>query len=318
MPARPSPRLEMALVNTHYPPRQSTSLKNLDAERFAGPDTAEPPRKGPDATGNAVLIYALAAFNLILLIAVVLLSRYVVKTREQRKQRGLLRPWPIPRVSVEELDEAFRPGPFGPTLRAEVRFIGRGDLPVHAGTSDFEAWILAVLSKKAENVFEFGTGTGKTAYLMAVNSLPNGRVTTLTIGPDQGAEYKDEEGDDRKLARAALEEAAFSQFLYTGAAAEAKIHQLFEDSKEFDETPYLGRCDLVFIDGAHTYSYIKSDSEKALRMVKPGGIVLWHDYHGPGRAKDVFRALNELAESLPLLHIAGTNLVAYRRPPGAT
>jgi hypothetical protein len=48
-------------------------------------------------------------------------------------------------------------------------------------------------------------------------------------------------------------------------------------------------------------------------MVKPGGIVLWHDYAHWNRG--VFRALNELARELPLVHIAETSLVAYRKPP---
>jgi hypothetical protein len=49
-----------------------------------------------------------------------------------------------------------------------------------------------------------------------------------------------------------------------------------------------------------------------MRMVKPGGLVLWHDY-GPG-CHGVFRALNELSRRLPLVHVAGTTLVAWRRP----
>ena len=37
-------------------------------------------------------------------------------------------------------------------------------------TSDYEAWIISVLSKKSNNIFEFGTCSGKTTYLMALNS----------------------------------------------------------------------------------------------------------------------------------------------------
>jgi hypothetical protein len=53
-----------------------------------------------------------------------------------------------------------------------------------------------------------------------------------------------------------------------------------------------------------------SDTSKALSMVRPGGLVLWHDYSPecPG----VFRALNELARRVSLLHIRGTTLVAFR------
>ncbi len=66
------------------------------------------------------------------------------------------------------------------------------------------------------------------------------------------------------------------------------------------------------MDGSHAYSYVVSDSAKALRMVRPSGIVLWHDYSH--RNRGVYRALNELARTLPLVHLGGTSLVAYRRP----
>ena len=36
-------------------------------------------------------------------------------------------------------------------------------------TSDQEAWIIASLSKISKNIFEFGTCSGKTTYLMGLN-----------------------------------------------------------------------------------------------------------------------------------------------------
>ena len=86
------------------------------------------------------------------------------------------------------------------------------------------------------------------------------------------------------------------------------------DSKTFDETPWAGQCDLVFVDGSHARSYVESDSQKALRLVKPGGLVLWHDYRGH-KLRGVFDTLNQLARTMPLVHIHGTSIVAYRRPP---
>ena len=37
-------------------------------------------------------------------------------------------------------------------------------------TSDLEAWILCMMSKISKNIFEFGTCSGKTTYLLALNS----------------------------------------------------------------------------------------------------------------------------------------------------
>ena len=93
--------------------------------------------------------------------------------------------------------------------------------------------------------------------------------------------------------------------------------QLYSDSKAFDESPYLGQCDLIFIDGSHTYSYIKSDTAKAMRMIKDNGIIIWHDYRPGSDPKDVTRYLNELSKGKELVHIDQTSLIAYRhkKPP---
>jgi predicted O-methyltransferase YrrM len=112
----------------------------------------------------------------------------------------------------------------------------------------------------------------------------------------------------------ALRESSHTEFLYSDTPAAAKVEQLFADSKALDVSQWAGRCDLVFVDGSHAHSYVVSDSAKALELVAPGGVVLWHDYAGPRHAPGVYRALNELATRLPLVRLEGTTLVAYRRP----
>jgi predicted O-methyltransferase YrrM len=264
-----------------------------------------------------LVLTTLVVLNLLLLAAVLLLAWHLSRVRRQRKQRGLFGPWPIRKIRIEELDPSFRLDELGPTLDAEVRFIGRGSIAVPGGTSDAEAWILSVLARRASLAFEFGTCTGKTAYLWARNMPPHGRVVTLTLPPDQVSAYSSGAGDSALDVANALEESRFTRFRYSGTEEAARITQLFGDSKTFDESEYVSSCDLIFVDGSHAYSYVQSDSRKALRMVRPGGIVLWHDYDGARRhANGVFRALNELSRELPLVHVGGTTLVAYRRPAG--
>jgi predicted O-methyltransferase YrrM len=220
---------------------------------------------------------------------------------------------PIETVQLDEFDPMFAHDERGPTRAAEVAFIGRGK-GVLGGTSDVEAWIIAVLAKRAHRIFEFGTATGKSAYLMARNAPDDARIVTITLPPGELATYTTAAGDSRAGEKAARNESRFTEFLYTGSDAEARIEQLFGDTKRLDTTPYRGTCDLIFIDGSHTYSYVMSDTRKALDMLAPNGIVLWHDYRRRGRkTSDVFRALNELRKSVPLVHLAGTSLVAYRR-----
>jgi hypothetical protein len=240
-----------------------------------------------------------------------LVTREWLVLRARQRQRGLFRRWPIPKVPVEQLGPRFTPDELGATRAAEVIYLGRGTLRVPGGTSDTEAWILAVLARDARRLFEFGTCTGKTAYLWARNLPADGTVTTLTLPPAQLASYASAVGDDPTAERYAREESRFTSFLYTGTEAERRITQLYGDSKGFDEAPFVDTCDLVFVDGSHAYSYVMSDSDKALRMVRAGGLVLWHDYSPecPG----VFRALNALAGRIPLVHVQGTTLVAFRR-----
>ena len=237
-----------------------------------------------------------------------------VRDRARRKNRGVFSRWPIPEIPVRELDPVFEPGPLGPRLESEAVLIAGTDLlRVVGSTSDVEAWILAALSKRATLMFEFGTASGRTAYLWARNSPDNARVVTLTLRAGDIPTYKRAEGDAEFDVRNALEESRFETYYYSGTPVEPKITQLYGDSKEFDESPWAGQCDLVFVDGSHALSYVQSDSRKALRLVKPGGIVIWHDYRGP-RLPGVFQGLNALARELPLRHVAGTSLVVYRAP----
>lgn len=246
--------------------------------------------------------------------ALAFLGLYVLRVRARLKQKGLFgAPWPIPRVKPADIDPVFTPGPFGPTLAAEIRFVGNVDVP--GGASDLESWVLAGLAKGAREIFEFGTCTGRTTYHLAINSPAGAKVTTLTLGPNQHASYKAGPEDDEPETRMALVESSNTKFLYNGSEAESKITQLFGDSKAFDPKPWQDKCDLVFVDGSHAYSYVVSDTEMALQMVKPGGLVLWHDYRGPRRIKGVWKALNELAsKGLDLKHVKDTSLIVWRRP----
>ena len=70
-----------------------------------------------------------------------------------------------------------------------------------------------------------------------------------------------------------------------------------------------GKFDLIFIDGGHTYSIVENDSNKAFKMVKPRGIILWHDYV-PGKTsdKDVVKYLNNISKDKKIFHIDSTLL----------
>jgi predicted O-methyltransferase YrrM len=260
------------------------------------------------------MIPTLALLTLLFLALSIVLAARLLRQRAARKQRNLFGEWPIAPAAAETVDPVFRPGALGPTRSTEVAFIGRGPYLVDGGTSDAEAWMLAVLAKSARRMFEFGTCTGKTAYLWARNAPPGAQVITVTLAPEGIGEYRREAADDEQDVAFALRESSHTEFLYSGTPEQTRIEQLFADSKTLDISPWAASCDLVFVDGSHAYSYVVSDSAKALELVAPGGLVLWHDYAGPRHAPGVYRALNELAQRLPLVRLDGTTLVAYRRP----
>src|SRR5215204_2192655 len=165
----------------------------------------------------------LAVLAALSLIAALVLAMGHLRHRAVRKQRNLFGEWPIRRVPPEAVDPVLRPGPFGPTRETEVTFIGRGPYVVDGGTSDAEAWILAVLAKRARTMFEFGTCTGKTAYLWARNSPPEARVVTVTLAPDHLGDYRQESSDDPVDVQFALRESTHTEFLYSDSAVASKV-----------------------------------------------------------------------------------------------
>ena len=87
-----------------------------------------------------------------------------------------------------------------------------------------------------------------------------------------------------------------------------KVIQHLSDSAKFDYLPFNSKIDLFFIDGAHSYEYVRSDTENALNTIKPGGIILWHDYTN---VIDVTEYLNELSSTKPIYRINHTSIAVY-------
>lgn len=216
----------------------------------------------------------------------------------------------LPKIELKDVDSMLQETDIGPTLEAEVHFVGAGS-GQFGSTSDTEAWLLAALAKRCRRIFEFGTATGRTAYLLAKNSPPDATVYTITLPNSQP--YREDTTDSAEATDDA-KRGYYDHFLYCGTPVEAKVRQLFGDSKALEEQSLgLASFDLIFVDGSHAYSYVKSDTEKALRMIRPNGVILWHDYRDDlPHLQDVRRYLEELGETQSVRWIRGTSL-AYLR-----
>jgi predicted O-methyltransferase YrrM len=173
--------------------------------------------------------------------------------------------------------------------------------------------VLAALCRgiEAKTFLEIGTNRGRTAWTVARNN-PEIDVYTIDL-PEQGS-IEAVELDVNESDRDFFVEDWDRGEAFHGTPEEKRITQLWGDSATFDFSPYYGKIDLVFIDGAHSYSYVRNDTEEALKMVTEGGIIAWDDYPAiPG----VYRALDELAPTLDArpFHVLGTRLVVYSRTP---
>lgn len=152
--------------------------------------------------------------------------------------------------------------------------------------------------------FEIGTFQGETTLQLAVNC--RAEIHTLDLPPagHPGHDAATRPSDPELDVYPELPGERFAA--YSGPS---RIVQHYGDSRTFDYAPFAGRVQLVFVDGCHHEEFAASDSENALRMVAPGGAVLWHDYadYAPG----VMRALDALSGRVPLWRIAGTSLVLH-------
>ena len=157
---------------------------------------------------------------------------------------------------------------------------------------------------RARRVFEFGTYLGRTTYHLALGQYVE-EVITLDLSPV--GPYP----ADLKIGRAvrAVHDRGLQGHFYQGTDAARRIVQLHGDSRTFDYGPYAGRMDLVFVDGGHTYELVANDTERALTLVRPGGVIVWHDFAPKGR--DVARLARELARTRPLFWIRDTSLLVY-------
>ncbi len=178
------------------------------------------------------------------------------------------------------------------------------------GTPVDELAYLALLTAaiQPQKIFEIGTYRGRTALNFALNSPPGCKVYTLDLPPERkSALARQVYPTDKVMIHDSLPEAE-----YRGKDVAHKIEQLYGDSTAFDFSPYYGQIDLVFVDGAHDYQAVQSDTLHALRMCRPGGLVVWHDFANYGDYHDVTRAVLDVLPAEEVTQIANTQLAVYQ------
>lgn len=185
---------------------------------------------------------------------------------------------------------------------------GIGGVNVNLTVNSYDRAVLCAIMRltQPKTFFEIGTYIGETTFAVAHNN-PRAKVYTLDLPTPESRGTASLEMTDEYLFERWDRGSAFKD-----TPEAARIQMLSGDSATFDFTPYLGGMDSVFIDASHSYSYVKADTEAALKILSPQGTILWHDYPTyPG----IFAYLNELAAELggKIFHILGTGLAFYSR-----
>jgi predicted O-methyltransferase YrrM len=145
--------------------------------------------------------------------------------------------------------------------------------------SEITGFLRILEAKPPQSVLEIGTARGGTLFLLTRVAAPEALLISVDLKRGQfGGGYP-----------------AWRGRLYRSFAREAqRVELVVEDSHE----PHTGRrirrllngryLDLLFVDGDHTYDGVKQDFADYSPLVRPGGLVAFHDIvpGGPGKHGD--------------------------------
>ena len=224
--------------------------------------------------------YTFMIIKIILVISVIcnlILIKKILMKRLRAKNFGSK----IPTVSLSKIDKDFELQKISDKLSIPkeitlVKGMLSQEVDFKGITSDYETWIMSVIAKKSKKIFEFGTCSGKTTYILAENSPEDCKIQTVTLRQEELKNLNHEPKDNMTAIRNVIEESIYDKFFFTGKKCEKKIEVIFQDSKKLDISKLKKQFDLIFIDGGHGYSCVKNDSEKALEMISL--LLLTHQY----------------------------------------
>ena len=176
---------------------------------------------------------------------------------------------------------------------------------MHPG--ELEVLIALIASVEPKSVIEIGVNAGRTAKAILANVPGIARYVGVDVKPGyvpscaaQRGEVPARPGElcagDRRFDLVLRERGSLD-------LAPADVSRLC----------LTGWADAFFIDGDHGAVAVAHDTRLARACVRPGGIIIWHDYHELGTV-DVKGVLDDLAFcGAALQHVEGTWLVFERR-----
>lgn len=155
-------------------------------------------------------------------------------------------------------------------------------------------------SVEARTVVEFGCNNGRTAAAILRNVATVDRYVGVDVPPGYNFTCKVQ----AKEIPAAPGELAI---------ADGRFELLLRDRGTFDLVrDDLPGCDVVFVDADHSRAAVLNDRNLAKAIVRPGGVIVYHDDNGL-EVVDVSKVLDDLAAAgADIVHVAGTWLAFER------
>lgn len=186
-------------------------------------------------------------------------------------------------VPVEELGTALG---FRLPFVAERKVYRKGLTGFHTETDEAAIYAYIYRNANPNRHLEFGTWEGFGATLCArvcdaeiwTINLPEGESDAegnplygSTVAHDRG------ERDSGRVVRGDSGDRIGWRYREAGFAS--RVHQILCDSREFDASQFVpGFFDTILIDGGHKSEVVTNDTNKALPLLRSGGIMIWHDF----------------------------------------
>jgi predicted O-methyltransferase YrrM len=177
--------------------------------------------------------------------------------------------------------------------------------PVASYATDIISLCLICRMLRPKKIFEIGTLTGYTSFHFALNTPDSTEIFSLDL-PKQASQrpaLNTDLADDRGIERHARANA----YCFENSPVSNKITLLFGDSGAYDFAPFHGQIDFFFIDGAHSYEYVRSDTLNALQCCHSGSVIAWHDF-GRMVVSGVHKWVTEFARQQEVYSVPGGSL----------
>jgi predicted O-methyltransferase YrrM len=166
----------------------------------------------------------------------------------------------LPRMSLAEFQQRLvtTGDQSPPHVLLHPRFTALG-----SGTiADMASLASLVALRRPRQVLEFGTCEGASTWHLWANAPPEATITTLDLPLETHVVGSTDPELQGLRSRPLLPD-------------DRRVRLIEGDSRTW--IPDVRDVDFCFIDAGHSYECVKNDTEKAFGVMRPGGLVIWHD-----------------------------------------